>query len=185
MLRCPRCGAMVRPDATFCTLCHAPLTTDAGVAPVPAPSAGPAYVPVQPGGGTAPPPVVRRLAAYARWSAVLWLCLGLWQAASAVLAPGLQPVLCLVGAWNIFAARSRLRLARCISLRAPVVPRAFPGVVQLAIVAVINLRFGGYLGLLFVALDLYARNRALAHAHLFDAVPPAAAGPAGGGFPQG
>ncbi|MFN8076281.1 MAG: hypothetical protein U0Q15_12785 [Kineosporiaceae bacterium] len=64
--RCPRCAARLPADATWCSLCLAPLadavhgdparTVTTAVAPIPEPTPGPTVVPVVPGEAAAPQP---------------------------------------------------------------------------------------------------------------------------------
>lgn len=107
---------------------------------------------------------IRRIADYEKISGILWIILGVIQ-------------ICLIitiiaGIWNIFAGISRLNLSKSVRLRGPGVVAAFEPVGQLIIIAVINLIFGGVLGVLFIAFDFYVRDFALSNRKLFEMASP-------------
>jgi Protein of unknown function (DUF2510) len=118
--------------------------------------------------------VVRRLALYERLSGWAWLTLGIIQVLTAV---GI-----IAGAWNIYAAITRIKIAPRIERRESSIPSAFTGLTGYVIIGVINLVLGGVIGLIFLGLDLYIRDQILKHRHLFGehatAGTPAAGGPA-------
>ncbi|MBI5230643.1 MAG: hypothetical protein HY876_00575 [Coriobacteriales bacterium] len=102
---------------------------------------------------------VRTIAGYERTSAILWLVLGVVQCVTVVGA--------IAGVWNIFAALSRFRLSRAIVARDPGVPGAFEPIGGLIAIGLVNLVFGGAVGVLFVILDIYVREQVLENRHLF------------------
>lgn len=164
MSRCPHCGGAVRDDAQFCPLCYGQL----GAAPQPLPAHESFPVGDVSRGGFAGQLVVRRMADYVRWSGVFWLGLAVVQVCIffGVIGDPHRGFLA-AGMWNCLAAVSRLRLASAVAVRHPVVPHAFPGVVQLAVIGLVNLVLGGYVGVALVLVDFYVRDRVLSNAHLF------------------
>ncbi len=102
---------------------------------------------------------IRRIAAYARWSGILWILLGLIQV--------LTVIAVVAGVWNIFAGFTRVTGARKIAARDPTVPASFEGVAGLVIIGVINLVLGGFIGLILVGVDFYVRDLVLKNADLF------------------
>jgi GYF domain 2 len=103
---------------------------------------------------------VRRIADYERISGILWILFGIIQ-------------ICMIytiiaGVWNVIAGISRISMSRSIRKRNAGVPAAFEGVGQLVVIGIINLVFGAVIGLIFVALDFYVRDKVLSNRHLFN-----------------
>jgi hypothetical protein len=103
--------------------------------------------------------VIRRLALYERLSGWAWLTLGIIQVLTLV---GI-----IAGAWNVYAAITRIRIGPRIQRREASIPAAFEGLVRYVVIGIINLVFGGVIGLIFLGLDLYIRDQVLKHRHLF------------------
>lgn len=123
---------------------------------------------------TAPEPVssadeqtLRRIADYERISAILWICLGVFQV--------VMVVTLIAGAWNIYAGWSRLALPEQIRARKAHIPAAFEDVTSLIVIGVLNLILGGVVGILFVAFDFVVRDMVLRNRHLFTEIEGAAA----------
>lgn len=117
--------------------------------------------------------LLRRLATYQQVSGVVWLIIAALQILGGVTVRS-DLWLVIAGVWNIFAGVSRFGAAKQIRARDPGVPEAFEGVVQLAIIALINLFVGGVIGLIWVGFDVFVRWQVLKNRALFIA-PKAAA----------
>lgn len=105
--------------------------------------------------------VVRRLALYERLSGWAWLTLGVIQVLTVV---GI-----VAGAWNIYAATTRIKIAPRIERREAAIPSAFASLTGYVIIGVINLVLGGVVGLILLGIDLYVRDQVLKHRNLFGA----------------
>jgi hypothetical protein len=103
---------------------------------------------------------IRRLADYERVSGVLWIVLGIIQC--------LTIVLIIAGIWNIFGGRSRLKMSGRIRERDSGVPSAYRGIGGLILMLIINLIFGGVIGVVLVIFDFVVRDQVLSHAYLFE-----------------
>ncbi len=103
--------------------------------------------------------VISRIATYERASGWAWLTLGIIQVLTVI---GI-----IAGAWNIYAGISRIRIAPRIQRREASIPRAFEPWTMYVVIGVINLVFGGVIGLVVVALDVFVRDQVLKHRHLF------------------
>jgi hypothetical protein len=103
--------------------------------------------------------VVRRLALYERLSGWAWLTLGIIQVLTVV---GI-----IAGAWNIYAAITRIKIAPRIERREAAIPSAFASLTGYVIIGVINFVLGGVIGLILLGLDLYVRDQVLRHRNLF------------------
>lgn len=148
---CGQCGNPVAPGARFCTSCGNGVgSRGAGAAQVPPPALAAWDAEAQ---------IISTIAAYEKISAVLWLIIGIVQV--------LSLVTIIAGAWNIYAAITRFRIAPPILARDERVPSAFEGVVGLIVIGAINLFLGGVIGVLFVAFDFYIRHLVLRNRHLF------------------
>lgn len=113
---------------------------------------------------------IRRLADYERFSGIAWIILGILQC--------LSIILIIAGVWNIFAGRSHLKMSPRIRSRDADVPAAYQGMGGLIAVLVINLIFGGIIGIAFVVVDFIIRDQILSHAYLFSNGPaPSSAAP--------
>jgi hypothetical protein len=73
----------------------------------------------------------------------------------------------IAGVWNVIAAWSRFKVSPMIRQRDSRVPAFYEGITQLVIIGVINLLFGGVIGVLFVVFDFVIRDMVLNHQHLF------------------
>jgi len=107
---------------------------------------------------------IRRIHDYERISGIFWIILGILQVLSILVLwiPG--PF---IGIWNIIAGISGLRMATRIAARDSRVPAAFEGIAGLIMMAVFNLLIGGVIGIIFVALDFFIRDKVLSNRHLF------------------
>jgi hypothetical protein len=140
----------------------------------PPPPPGPSFL-----NRVAPPPpgesddatLVRRLALYERLSGWAWLTLGILQILTIA---GI-----IAGAWNIYAAITRIKIAPRIERREATIPSAFEPLTGYVIIGVINLVLGGVIGLVFLALDLFIRDQVLKYRGLFGT----GAAPTVGGAP--
>jgi hypothetical protein len=106
--------------------------------------------------------LIRRLADYEKISGFLWLALGIIQV--------LSVFAIIAGIWNLVICSTRFKMAGRIRRREASVPTDYEGVALLVILGVINLFFGGVIGVLFVAFDFFVRDKVLSNKHLFDYV---------------
>lgn len=149
---CPACGTQTTDGARFCGSCGtsvALLSSRIDAATHLQPSRSWGY----------DDQAIRRIADYERISATLWLILGVIQI--------LMIVTIIAGVWNVIAAWSRFKVSPMIRQRDSRVPAFYEGITQLVIVGVINLLFGGVIGVLFVIFDFVIRDMVLNHQHLF------------------
>ena len=105
--------------------------------------------------------LIRRISDYERISGIIWIVFGALQICTIYLA--------LAGAWNIYAGIACIGTSKRILERDARIPKAFEGIGMLVAFFVINLIFGGVIGILFVAFDFYIRDLILKNAHLFTA----------------
>jgi Protein of unknown function (DUF2510) len=103
--------------------------------------------------------LIRRIATYERASGWAWLTLGIIQVLTLI---GI-----IAGAWNIYAGISRIKIAPRIQRREASIPSAFEPWTRYVVIGVINFVFGGVIGLVVLALDLFVRDQVLRHRHLF------------------
>ena len=103
--------------------------------------------------------LIARIADYQRISGILWIVIGIIQV--------LLIYTVIAGVWNIFAGVSRIRMVDRIKRREANIPTEFESVTQLVIIGVINLVFGGLIGLVFVGFDFFIRDKILSNRHLF------------------
>lgn len=103
--------------------------------------------------------VVRRLAEYERWSGWTWLVLGIILV--------LTGVGVIAGAWNIYASITRIKFAPRVERRDASVPAAVEPLKWYVIIGVVNLVFGGVVGVVLVGVELYVRDQILKNRHLF------------------
>lgn len=96
---------------------------------------------------------------YERLSGIFWIVLGTFQCLTIL---GL-----IAGLWNIFAGISSCKMSSRILRRDKRVPKEYEDITSLIIIGVVNLIFGGVIGLLFVAFDFHIRDRVLKNRHLF------------------
>lgn len=133
-----------------------------GSAPVLNAPGGPLYGSGTVGGtGSAvdPQSFASKIAGYEYLSGIFWIVLGIIQCLTCVGA--------IAGAWNIYAATRRFRLAKAIRALDPGVPAAFQDAGPLVVMAAVNLILGGVIGVVFVAFDAYIRSQVLKNAHVF------------------
>lgn len=149
---CTHCGAQQVAGAAFCTNCGRQPTANAAAYAAPARMT---YVTTDDGAT-----VIRRIADYERISGILWIVLGIIQVISVA---GV-----IAGIWNIVAGSSRMKLVPAILERRSWVPADFEGAGGLIVIGLINLILGGVIGVLFVALDFYVRDKVLSNRHLFE-----------------
>lgn len=108
---------------------------------------------------------IGRLADYQILSGIFWMVLGAIQISTFFL-------FAIAGVWNIYAGITRYKSAKRIRSRDVTIPKEFESVTQLIIIGVVNLILGGFVGLIFVGLDFYIRDKVLTNAHLFDGSAP-------------
>ena len=98
--------------------------------------------------------IVGRLATYERLSGIVWMVLAVFQILSCA---GV-----FAGVWNLYAARSRLRLAPRVAARHIEVPKVYEdGVPQLVLLLLVNVFLGGTIGAIWVLFDFYVRAKIL------------------------
>lgn len=100
-----------------------------------------------------------KIAGYEYASGLIWLIFGIIQVICCVTA--------IAGAWNIYAATNRFKLAKAIRALNPGVPAAFQDIGGLMVMGAVNLILGGVIGVIFVGFDAYIRSLVLKNAHLF------------------
>ena len=103
--------------------------------------------------------IARSIADYERLSGILWVGLGVIQILAVVTA--------IAGAWNVWAGISRFAMSKRVRAREAAVPQAYEGLTQLIVIGLVNLLVGGVIGLIFVGLDLFIRERVLTHRWVF------------------
>ncbi|MGQ9528123.1 hypothetical protein [Chloroflexus sp.] len=103
---------------------------------------------------------IRNISDYELLSGIFWIILGTLQTLTIVGA--------LAGIWNIFAGISHCKVSSRILRREKMIPATFEDITQLVIIGIINLIFGGFIGLIFVAFDFFIRDKVLKNRHLFD-----------------
>lgn len=156
---CARCGREQPDSARFCPRCGTSATSALGDAAQR--FAGSTFT-------TSAVPadrMVDKIADYERVSAIIWLVFGIVQVISVVAI--------IAGIWNIFAALSRFKLIPLIRARNPEVPAIYESITQLIVIGVVNVLFGGVIGIVFVAFDFYVRSLVLDNQHLFAEPQPA------------
>jgi len=172
--KCPFCAEEIRVEARKCRYCGEMLS-DAEVSS--------SQVLTHGEGQT-----IRRLSDYERISGAVWLLLACVQAIVAVLLFSKSVILpgavdskdyslnilfgfsfAVAAIWNLLSAISRFVIAAKIRNRDKTVVESFHSIAQLVLLGVINLIFGGVLGVFWVAFDFFARDKVLSNAHLFNA----------------
>lgn len=123
------------------------------------PSATPAPVPAR--GLDGAQAVADSIARYERLSGMLWIALAVFQILGVVTA--------IAGAWNLYAATTRFKVARSVEARERWIPAAFEPLGGLITIGLVNLVLGGVVGVVFVGFDLWIRAKVLANAAVFDA----------------
>jgi len=104
--------------------------------------------------------LIRRIADYERISGALWLGIAIIQILTIF---GI-----IAGIWNIYAAITRFGVAKQIRAKHPGIPKTFEPITGLIVIGLINLIFGGVIGLVFVGFDFYIRDKVLTNAQLFQ-----------------
>jgi predicted DNA repair protein MutK len=104
--------------------------------------------------------LVRSISRSLRLSGVLWTVLGVLQV--------LGVVTIVAGAWNIYAAQSRFKIAQAVERREKWIPAAFEPLGGMITMAFINIVLGGVVGVVLVGLDVWTRSRVLENARVFD-----------------
>lgn len=161
---CSRCGKPVSPGDNFCEGCGAriedPVSHSAGN------TVSNEDEPLAQGSATGEQ-TLGRVADYERISAILWICLGGIQVLMGAI-DGFKIAMIIVGIWNLHAAYTRLKLPDLIRARRPGIPALYEKqLVQLAIIGVLNLVFGGVIGVAFVVFDFVIRGMVLRNRALF------------------
>lgn len=110
-----------------------------------------------------PDDVVRRLADYKRISGIAWIVLAIVQM--------LTLYLIIAGIWNLIVGIQKIKLSKKIGRREADVPPLLESVWGLVVVAIINVLFGGIIGVVLVGFDFYIRDKVLSHRSLFDQAP--------------
>jgi hypothetical protein len=105
---------------------------------------------------------IRRIAAYEKISACLWLAIAILQVLS------LWGIV--AGIWNLMACYSRFQMVGRIRRREPSVPGDYEGILHLVALALVNLFLGGVIGAPIVVFDFVIRDKVLSNRHLFDYV---------------
>lgn len=149
MVYCRGCGKDIHETAPLCPACGAPqfgYSVDSA-----------SSVAIQPHNADAI--LIQQIADYERISGYVWIVLGAIQVVSVV---GL-----IAGIWNIFAGRSRLQIVPHILERDATIPESFENISGLIVIAILNAFLGGVIGLLFVGLDFFIRDKVLTSRHLF------------------
>jgi uncharacterized membrane protein len=104
--------------------------------------------------------VANRVRDYEKTSGILWIVIGILQVISFVTI--------IAGVWNIYAGFTRIKLAGRIQSHqnwvVPTFERALNGII---IIAVINLIFGGVLGIAIAGFDYYIRDYVLKNKEAF------------------
>lgn len=113
--------------------------------------------------------LIRRIHDYQRISGFLWIAFGVLQVLAACpLALMLVGIpIALMGAWNIYAGMTHLKIAPAILMRDETIPARFESMTSLIVVTILNLVLGAIIGALFCIIDFYVRDQILANRHLF------------------
>ena len=103
--------------------------------------------------------IANTLAGYQTTSSVLWLIIAILQILSvwAIIA----------GVWNLIASISGFSTANKIRNLDPEVPSIYEGIIGLVIFGVINVLFGGVIGVLLIIFDIWIRSQILANKDIF------------------
>ncbi len=156
VVHCGDCGKPASPGDNFCGGCGCVIET-----PVPhAPAVVASVQHASPSHGDEGEQTLRRLADYEKVSAILWLCLGVFQV--------VMVITVIAGVWNIHAAWTRLKLPGLIRARDPDIPAIYEGrTTQLVLIGVVNVVAGGMIGIAFVIFDFIVRDMVLRNRDLF------------------
>lgn len=104
--------------------------------------------------------LIRRIADYEKISGVIWIVVGVIQI--------LLVLTLIAGVWNVFAGISRLNVVKRIKAQERSVVENFEGIAGLVVIGIINLIFGGVLGILFIGFDFFIRDQVLSNSRLFN-----------------
>jgi hypothetical protein len=167
-LNCPKCGNPVkREPQIICPECNNSVSNLATICPY----CGyglkqPAYkveTPQMPYSVANDEVLIQRIAKYERMSCIFWLILGIIQI--------IFVVSIVAGIWNIVAVISDWKLPDKIRRRDASIPETYENnLAGLIIIGVVNLIFGGVIGVAFVVFDFYIRKQVITNAHLFSVV---------------
>lgn len=105
------------------------------------------------------PKLLRKISEYEKISGILWIVLGVIQVATVI---GI-----IAGAWNIYAGYTKIKISPKILTADPEIPELYEDMTQLIIIAIINLIFGGVIGIVIVVFDYIIRDQVLENRHLF------------------
>lgn len=162
MEKCPSCGAENMSFVYKCAKCDTPMgghpraIARAAAGSEVGPGVASAVAPALPVEAAS---LANKIAAYEYASGIFWIVVGVLQY--------LTCAFVIAGAWNIYAATSRFRLAKAIRALHPGVPGAFRDPGWLITMAAVNIFLGGVIGVVFVAFDAYIRSLVLKNAHIF------------------
>lgn len=154
---CTHCDQQIAASDAFCSACGAQQIR------VPATAAAPRYD----AAAEADANTIRQIADYERISGYVWIVFGIIQILSLF---GI-----VAGIWNIFAGRSRLKVAPHIMARNKAVPEVFDGIGSLVVIGIVNVLLGGVIGVVFVGFDFFIRDKVLSNRRLFCNESPRAA----------
>jgi hypothetical protein len=106
---------------------------------------------------------IRKTAEYELISGIIWIIIAIIQICTCY---------CVVaGVWNIFVAVSRFKSIARVKARDPEIPKEEEdGLTSLIIVGVVNLIFGGVIGIACVCFDYFVRGRIMENKHVFNGI---------------
>lgn len=104
--------------------------------------------------------IANRIADSENTSAIIWLIIGIIQLFTVYLI--------IAGVWNIFVAVGRFKLVKRIRLRENSVINEFESKSSIIITGIVNLIFGGIIGVVMVFFDLSIRDRVLSNRKIFN-----------------
>ena len=101
-----------------------------------------------------------RLSGYERTSAILWIAISVFQI--------LSIYLIIAGIWNLISALNSFKLEKKILNRSADIPQIYESITELIIIAIVNVLFGGIIGVILVGFDFWIRQEILTHRDIFD-----------------
>ncbi len=102
-----------------------------------------------------------KLAGWERLTGVVWMVIGIIQCISIVGA--------IAGAWNIYVAISRFKLARAIGEGRPGIVQVYEdGLVSLVLMGIINLTLGGVFAAAWIGFDFFVRSQVMKNRGLLE-----------------
>lgn len=105
--------------------------------------------------------IAKRVADYEKTAGILWIVIGIIQVISLVTI--------IAGIWNIVEGSKRIKLSPKIQPHQPWIVPAFENSLNsIIIIGVINLIFGGVIGVAIAAFDYYIRDYVLKNRVVFD-----------------